>query len=139
LKAGFESENFWSRADAARRASGRKGCRRQPAEETPGQPTAVVENDAARDGLAMAEHGRLIAHEVSQRDIVASFVIASEAKQSSFLRRGKLDCFVARAPRNDVCRNKKARGVNPALSVKSREGRKLGSDAILVQRLLRAD
>jgi hypothetical protein len=64
LKAGFESENFWSRADAAHRASGRQGCRRQPAEETPGQPTAVVENDAARDGLAIAEHGRLIAHQV---------------------------------------------------------------------------
>jgi hypothetical protein len=64
LKAGFESENFWSRASAARRASGRKGCRRQPAEETPGQPTAVVENDAARDGLAISGHAGFIARQV---------------------------------------------------------------------------
>jgi hypothetical protein len=29
-------------------------------------------------------------------------VIASEAKQSILSLRGKMDCFVARAPRNDV-------------------------------------
>jgi hypothetical protein len=69
LEAGLKAENFWSRADAARRASGRKGCRRQPAEEAPGQPAAVVENDAARDGLAIAEHFNPIAHRLSKRDM----------------------------------------------------------------------
>jgi hypothetical protein len=34
--------------------------------------------------------------------VIAAAVIASEAKQSSFgAQRKKLDCFVARAPRND--------------------------------------
>jgi hypothetical protein len=105
LKAGFESDDFWSRADAAHRASGRQGCRRQPAEETPGQPTAVVENDAARDGLAIAEHFNPIAHRLSKRDMrlmpppsLRGALLSAEArlrakadatKQSSLLRGAK--------------------------------------------------
>jgi hypothetical protein len=56
-------------AHAARGASSREGSRRQPTEEAPGQPTAIVENDAARDGLAISEHSSDITHEVSKRDM----------------------------------------------------------------------
>jgi len=54
---------------AKRRASSRKRRCRQPAEEAPGQTAAVVENDAARDGLAIWNHSKFIAHELLKRDI----------------------------------------------------------------------
>jgi hypothetical protein len=88
LKADFESENFSSRGNTAQSASGCKGCRRQPAEETPGQPTSVVENDAARNGLAVCEHFNPIAHRLSKRDMrllpLPSLRGALATKQSSF-------------------------------------------------------
>jgi hypothetical protein len=66
-------------ANAARRASGREGGRCQPAEETPRQAAAVVEDDARRDGWAIQKHFSLIAHEVSVRDMrFAPIVIASQ-------------------------------------------------------------
>jgi len=96
LKAGFESENFWLRGNAAHRTSGRKGCRRQPAEETPGQPTAVVENDAARNGLAVCEHFNPIAHSLSKRDmrlLPLSSLRSACDEAIQLLRCGDMDCF----------------------------------------------
>ena len=69
LEQGFESENAVARRQAARRASSRESGRRQPAEEAPGQTTAIVENDARRDYLAISKHSNPIAHEVSKRDM----------------------------------------------------------------------
>jgi hypothetical protein len=54
LESGLKSEKFKPRAaSAARCASSREGCRRQPTEEAPRQTTTIVENDARRDGLAI--------------------------------------------------------------------------------------
>jgi hypothetical protein len=62
LESGLKSGKF--KSSAARCASGREGCRRQPTEEAPRQTTAIVENDARRDRLAVSEHVGLIAYEV---------------------------------------------------------------------------
>jgi hypothetical protein len=64
LESDFESENATARGEMRRRASSRKGRRRQPTEKAPRQATAVVEHDAGRDGLAILEHVGLIAHKI---------------------------------------------------------------------------
>jgi hypothetical protein len=70
LESGFESKNVnGARRQAARQASSRESCRRQPSEEAPGQTAAVVENDASGHDLAIWKHSNLIAHEAFKRDM----------------------------------------------------------------------
>jgi hypothetical protein len=70
LESEFEIEKCnGARRREARRASSRESCRRQPAEETPGQTATIVEDDASGHYWAIWKHSNLIAHEVSKRDM----------------------------------------------------------------------
>ena len=73
----------------------RSAQRHQPA-DAQHRPRHDAAGDRGRRGIL-----RLAATRCREGGGLIVFVIASEAKQSKFLRGDSLDCFVARAPRND--------------------------------------